>query len=97
MNRTTTNPLTAEARSLRKLRELIHAGRQARAIPASHTDKRRRWWLPGDALVELEGWGALERRLGGRVRSLPSLAGIQHEKVETPRCRNLNGGFNRFP
>jgi len=36
---------------------------QARARPASPADERR-WWLPGDALVELEGRGGLEQRMG---------------------------------
>jgi hypothetical protein len=32
----------------------------------------------------------------GRVRSLPFLVGIQSEKFDAPRFRNLNGGFNEF-
>ena len=39
---------------------------QARARPASPADERR-WWLPGEALVELEGWGGLEQRIGGGI------------------------------
>jgi len=35
-------------------------------------------------------------RAGRRARSLPSVVGIQSENVEAYRCRNLNGGFNRF-
>jgi hypothetical protein len=31
-----------------------------------------------------------------RARSLPTLEGIQSKKVKARRCRNLNGGFNRF-
>jgi hypothetical protein len=34
--------------------------------PASPADERR-WWLPGDALVELEGRGGLEQRIGGGI------------------------------
>lgn len=36
---------------------------QARARPASHTGKRRRRWLPGVALIELEGRVGLRQRL----------------------------------
>ena len=32
----------------------------------------------------------------GRVRSLPTLEGIQSKKVKARRCRNLSGGFIRF-
>ena len=86
--------------------------RQARASPASRTGKRRRSSPPGDALVELKAGagrsagsadGSARRRRPptranpGRARSLPSLVGIQAEAVEAPRCRNLSGGFNRFP
>ena len=38
-----------------------------RARPASRTDERRRWWLPGDALIKLEGGGGRERRIGKRI------------------------------
>jgi hypothetical protein len=30
------------------------------------------------------------------VRPLTSVVGIQSEEVEVPRCRNSDGGFNRF-
>ena len=40
---------------------------QARACPASGTGERRRWWLPGDALVEFEGGGGLEQRISGGI------------------------------
>jgi hypothetical protein len=72
----------------------------------------RRSLLSGEALVELEGRGGLEQRIigwivrsaGGRPQwqnsggrdPCPYLAGIQSENVEVPRCRNLNGRFNRF-
>ena len=39
---------------------------QARARTASPADERR-WWLPGDALVEFEGRGGLEQRIGGGI------------------------------
>jgi hypothetical protein len=40
---------------------------QARAGPGARIGARRRWWLPGDALVELEGRGGLEQRIGGGI------------------------------
>ena len=41
-------------------------GGQERARPASRTGERR-FFLPVEALVELEGRGGLERRIGGRL------------------------------
>jgi hypothetical protein len=31
-----------------------------------------------------------------QAQSLPSIAGIQSDKIEAFRCRKLNGGFDRF-
>jgi hypothetical protein len=43
----------------------VAARGQARVRPASHTGEWRRFWLPAEALVELEGRGGLEQRIGG--------------------------------
>jgi len=45
------------------------AGRRgrARACPASHRDEQRRWRLPAEALVELEGRGGLEQRISAAI------------------------------
>ena len=40
---------------------------QARARPASRAGERRRFWLPAEALVELEGRGGLEQRISGGI------------------------------
>ena len=75
-------------------------------------EERRRSWLPSEALVELEGRGGLEQRIGGGVvlgtgglpklrtaggcHPLRSLIRIQSEKDMAPHFHNLNGGFDRF-
>ena len=57
--------------------------------------------LVAPKLADVGGWIAIGhgRHPGGGSRSaaiLTSLVGIQSEKVEAPRRRNVNGGFNRF-
>jgi len=39
----------------------------ARAGPAARMGERRRWWLPAEALVELEGRGGVKQRIGGGI------------------------------
>jgi hypothetical protein len=48
--------------------------------------RRRRWWLPADALVELEGWDELNQRQ----------VVIYSSRVEALPRRHLNGSSHRF-
>jgi hypothetical protein len=63
---------------------------QARARPASPAGERR-WWLPGNALVELEGRGALESRRGLRAR-IRRQGVTAHRRRVPPRELGDGGG-----
>jgi len=62
-----------------------------RATPSSRTGEWRRWWLPGDALVELEGRSGWERQIdAGVVLGAGLLASRRAAGGRDPRwCRRL--------
>ena len=64
---------------------------QARVSPASHTDARRRFWLPAETLVELEGRGALEQRISGGIVLV--VGGLPQRRAAGGRDAGRRGGF----
>jgi hypothetical protein len=66
---------------------------------------RRQFLLSAGSEAARYAWALLLARIhevlplpcpSGRVRSLPTLEGIQSNQVKARRCRNLSGGFIRF-
>src|SRR5437899_11035850 len=71
------------------------------SYPVSLGMRRKRITLGRDVRERrIGGRLALKRRwpprVAGAILPLCCVAGIQSEQAEAPRCRNLNGGFNRF-
>ena len=64
---------------------------QARVSPASHTDARRRFWLPAETLVELEGRGALEQRISGGI--VLGVGGLPQRRTAGGRDAGWRGRF----